>query len=232
MKKKLILGVAIIFVLCIVVVLIVVKNSSSARKDNNITVDKKKEWSATEYIDGKEPSSNVTTTTKEVVTDPSSIVALVNKQYKVSADYKPDDLVEPQIAFSFNYNDEKRKLRKEAAENLELLFQGASYYGYELLGVSGYRSYERQKTLYEYNLIKYGYDYTQEYSAMPGTSEHQIGLAIDISCKSMKGLLRSSFGDTKEGKWVQDNAPKWLGILVTIVEKKHHFCTEFVDFVS
>jgi hypothetical protein len=102
---------------------------------------------------------------------------------------------------------------------LELLFQGAEYYGYTLQGVSGFRSYERQKTIYEYNLVNNGFDYTQVYSAMPGTSEHQTGLAMDITCPSLHGRLSDKFGDMKEGKWLAKNCYKY-GYIVRYPKNK------------
>ncbi|MBE5934830.1 MAG: hypothetical protein E7262_03470 [Lachnospiraceae bacterium] len=220
MKKKLILGVVSAIILCTVAVLVVINSKTEASdvKDRT-TVFNIGAKNREKYVTGEDKDSVVEKTAKKVDTDPSSITVLVNKEYKVPKDYKPDDLVEPNIEFSFNYKDEKRMLRKEAAKYLEALFQGAKKAGYDLLGVSAYRSYERQKMIYEYNLMEYGYDYTQEYSAMPGTSEHQTGLAIDISCKRMSGLLKSSFGETAEGKWVQANAYRY-GYIVRYSKNK------------
>ena len=181
-------------------------------KEDDVTAT----WSVEKYVENTE-ESDVKTNAKKIDKDPDSITVLVNKENSIDKDYKPDDLVEPNIKFSFNYKDEKRKMRKEAANNLELLFQGARYYGYELL--SGFRSYERQKEIYEYNLIKNGFDYTQIYSAMPGTSEHQTGLAMDITCPSLKGVLSDSFGETEEGKWVAKNCYKY-GFIVRYQKNK------------
>ncbi len=219
MKKKIIAIAIVVSLVCVVGIVLVINSTSKASKDDKQTVNKGSKWSAEEYVDAKDKDSAIDKTAVEVDTDPTSITVLVNKEYKVPSDYEPEDLVEPNVAFSFNYKDEKRMLREEAAKQLELLFKGAKRFGYELLGVSGYRSYERQKTLYEFNLMKYGYEYTQKYSAMPGTSEHQTGLAIDISCKSMGGILRTTFADTKEGKWVQNNAYKY-GYVVRYANNK------------
>jgi hypothetical protein len=54
---------------------------------------------------------------------------------------------------------------------------------------------------------------------MPGTSEHQIGLAIDISCKRINGMLASKFGEMEEGIWVQKNAYKY-GYIVRYLSHK------------
>ncbi|WP_277602624.1 D-alanyl-D-alanine carboxypeptidase family protein [Macrococcus armenti] len=44
----------------------------------------------------------------------------------------------------------------------------------------GFRSYETQKALYNNYISMYGYDYASKISAKPGTSEHQLGLAMDM----------------------------------------------------
>lgn len=209
MKKKVLIGAGIAVVIIMVAILLFRIKKSASASDNNGIDEVKATWSVENYVKGEDKASSVVDNAKEIDTDPNSITVLVNKQYSIDKAYKPSDLVIPDIQFSFNYKDEKKYLRKEAAKNLELLFQGAKYFGYELLGVSGYRSYDRQKTLYEYSLLNNGFDYTQVYSAMPGTSEHQTGLAIDISCTKLNGLLTDKFGETKEGKWVYENCYKY-----------------------
>lgn len=215
MKKKLLIGAGIAIVIIVIIVLFRVKKSVSANEDKGA----KAAWNVEDYIEGEDKASSVVNNAKEVDTNPNSKTVLVNKKYGIDKEYKPDDLVIPNIRFSFNYKDEKKYLRKEAAKNLELLFQGAKHYGYDLLGVSGFRSYDRQKTLYEYSLINNGFDYTQVYSAMPGLSEHQTGLAIDISCTNLGGLLTDKFGETKEGKWVYENCYKF-GFIVRYPKNK------------
>ena len=146
-------------------------------------------------------------------TDPKSKTVIVNKEYPISSGYKPDDLVVPDVDFSFDYEDEKRYLRKEAAEALEDMFSDAGENGHILLATSGFRSYGRQTTLYNYNLMQKGYEYTNIYSAKPGTSEHQTGWAIDITCDSADGKLTVEFANTKEGKWVAKNCYKYGFVL-------------------
>lgn len=62
-------------------------------------------------------------------------------------DYKPEDLVVPNVPFSFSGTLEKSYLRKEAAEALERLFDLANKEGIQLNAVSGFRSYDYQKKL-------------------------------------------------------------------------------------
>lgn len=139
-------------------------------------------------------------------TNPTSITVLVNRSYLLPATYVPSDLSEPAIAFSFRYTSEKRKLRKEAADALEKLFEAAAKDNVILYGVSGYRSYTRQKQIYENNVRSRGVTATDSVSAKPGSSEHQSGLSIDVSAKSVGCRLDQALGNTAEGKWLAKNA--------------------------
>ena len=66
--------------------------------------------------------------------------------------------------------------------------------------VSGYRSYETQEKLYNKYVKKDGEKKANTYSAKPGESEHQTGLAFDI------GSVDRSFANTIEAKWLAENA--------------------------
>lgn len=138
---------------------------------------------------------------------------LINRDYELPSDYRPDDLTEPDVRFSFYGSNDKRKLRKKAASALEELFAAAEEDGCILYGVSGFRSYERQSEIYNWNLWQKGSEHTNLYSAKPGTSEHQSGLAIDISCQSAGMQLYENFATTEEGKWVSKNSWKYGFIL-------------------
>lgn len=157
--------------------------------------------------------------TVPVDTIPKSITALVNRNYLLPSNYIPSDLKEPKVRFSFNYKSDKRKLRKEAANALEKMFKAAEKKKIILYGVSGYRSYARQKQIYNRNVALYGKRATDTISAMPGSSEHQTGLTIDISSRSVSFLLDKNFGTTKEGKWVAKNAHTY-GYIIRYPEGK------------
>lgn len=137
---------------------------------------------------------------------PDSITVLVNRVYPLPSDYVPLNLVVPDVKFSFSYLNDKRKMRKVAATALEKLFKAAQEKKLELVGVSGYRSYARQKEIYDRNILTRGQSATDTVSAKPGSSEHQTGLTIDVSAQSVNYRLDQSFGDTKEGQWLAKNA--------------------------
>lgn len=151
---------------------------------------------------------------KFVIQNPLNILALVNKQYALPDHFVPDDLVRPNIPFSFGDADiEKSYLRKEAAHHLELLFQEAKKANIEIFAVSGYRSYERQTSVFDTEANLVGQDAAAAVVAIPGYSEHQTGLAMDISSRSVRLELVEDFGETEEGKWLANNAHKFGFIL-------------------
>ncbi|MBD8842397.1 M15 family metallopeptidase [Paenibacillus sp. CFBP 13594] len=146
---------------------------------------------------------------QSVVTNAESMTVIVNKQRSLPDGYEPDDLVEPNVPFSFDEPHEKRHMRKEAAEALEKLFAGAKADGIELRAVSGYRSYQRQVSIYNNNVKTKGQEYTDRVSSVPGRSEHQTGLAIDVSSPSVGNVLEEVFGTSKEGQWLAEHAAEY-----------------------
>lgn len=176
----------------------------------------------TNMADSKYTDETVVITNHESVEldrDPESITVLVNKELSLPTNYVPKDLVVPNVKFSITYYDEKKLMRKEAAEALEDLFLAAEKDGYTLYGISAYRSYKRQYDIFTNNIKKKGFNHTLKYSAKPGYSEHQTGLAIDVSVKSIRNLLDSSFSNTPEGKWLDKNAHLY-GYIIRYPEDK------------
>jgi len=144
-----------------------------------------------------------------MVLNTSSILLLVNKTRNLPSDYSPSDLVKPRVRFSFDEDIPKRYLRKSAAVALEKLFEAAGNAGHRIYGVSGYRSYATQKSIFERNAAEKGEEVANRTSARPGQSEHQTGLAMDISSAAANYRLLSSFGTTPEGIWVRENAHRF-----------------------
>lgn len=140
------------------------------------------------------------------VTEPDHLFVLVNKLNQLPESYIPADLREPEIRFTFTGPDEKRKLRDVAASGLESMFEAADAASIELFALSGYRSYNRQRDIYNNNVSTRGVEATDKVSARPGHSEHQSGLAMDITSASAGFDLIYAFGDTEEGIWVKENA--------------------------
>ncbi|MGP4061929.1 M15 family metallopeptidase [Halobacillus sp. H74] len=140
------------------------------------------------------------------VDKPESMTVVVNKNRKLPGEYVPPDLTVPDVPFYFNEDHPKKQMREEAARALEELFAAAEKDGLDLVAASGYRSYDRQKEIYERNVEIYGEEETNTFSAKPGTSEHQTGLAMDVTSAEMSFKLEQSFGNTSEGEWLAEHA--------------------------
>lgn len=171
--------------------------------------DNNEEDNEEDIMQNPEPTKAPWTPATEMDLDPTSITVYVNKEYCLPKNYVPENLVMPDIAFDISGISERKHMRIEAARAIEQLFAAALDEGVELYGVSGYRSYERQKEIFLNNIVYKGKKHTLKYSAVPGTSEHQTGLAMDVSSKSVRYKLVTSFAKCKEGLWLADNAHKF-----------------------
>ncbi|WP_404460485.1 D-alanyl-D-alanine carboxypeptidase family protein [Sutcliffiella horikoshii] len=149
-----------------------------------------------------------------VVANPGAMNVMVNKFWSLPEGYRPADLIKPNVPFSFgDENSDRSKLRAEAAESLEVMFNVAKSEGIELYARSGFRSYETQEAIFKNEVATFGYEQAVLYVALPGTSEHQTGLAMDITAKSVGLELVESFEGTAEGKWLAENAHHYGFIL-------------------
>jgi D-alanyl-D-alanine dipeptidase/carboxypeptidase len=74
-------------------------------------------------------------------------------------------------------------LRRDAANILQVVLKNISA-GDRIVPVSGYRSAEEQRKIYDDSLKENGADFTRKFVALPNHSEHQTGLAIDLGLKS------------------------------------------------
>lgn len=111
-------------------------------------------------------------------------IMIANKSYPLPEDYNPGV---DSVAYSA----------------LEEMIKAAKVDGIELFVISGFRSFERQQTLYSNYLLREGRDAADRYSARPGYSEHQTGLAFDLNS------LEFSFGETAEGKWLAEHCAEY-----------------------
>lgn len=154
-----------------------------------------------------------------VVADPTSTLVLVNKHFKLPENYVPKDLVDLDVPFIFAGKSEKKKMRAVAAKPLEEMFAAAAKDGIQLAGVSAYRSHTAQVALFNYYVQRDGEKKALDYSARPGTSEHETGLAIDVSGISGKYAATQAFGGTPEAAWLNKHAQDY-GFIVRYPEGK------------
>lgn len=143
------------------------------------------------------------------LTSLDSINLIVNKQRPLGEDYEPADLVKPDVPLAKS----SVTMRQEAADAMKIMFNAAKEDGISLMIGSGYRSYDYQKTLYNNYVARDGEEEANRYSAKPGQSEHQTGLAADLSGTSGNCYLKGCFKDTDEGVWLKENAWKYGFIL-------------------
>ena len=156
------------------------------------------------------------------VSNPDSILVLVNKNYALHSDYEPNDLVLPNVLALDHKQNQNIYLRKEAAIHLEELFEAAqNEAGITLLARSGYRSYETQLSLYDRYVSQNGKEAADTFSARAGHSEHQTGLAIDVTADSVNGQLVTDFGITDEGIWLKENAHRF-GYIIRYLEEREY----------
>lgn len=115
-------------------------------------------------------------------------ILIVNKSYSLPNDFNPG-------------------INAEAKAALDKMFIAAQAEGCSMHVASGFRSYNTQKKLYENYVKRDGVKGADRYSARPGHSEHQTGLAFDINSANM------GFADTNEAKWLAANSYKYGFIL-------------------
>jgi len=138
----------------------------------------------------EKPTNNTYIPNQALPTSPTIVngFVLANKQNPLPADYNKGEDSYARAAFE----------KMAAAANLD---------GFEIVAFSTFRSFERQETLYNQYVEKDGQEAADRYSARPGYSEHQTGLAFDIGEKNFEQHWASaSFGDTPAGQWVAENA--------------------------
>lgn len=134
---------------------------------------------------------------KYTIDNQNSIYYIVNKQRSLPAGFVPQNLVTAG----------GERVRSDTATALNSLLGAAKKEGVSLRLISGYRSYLEQQKVYSGYVKTDGQAKADTYSARPGYSEHQTGLAIDLGSGSCD--LQTCFGDSKAGKWLAAHAHEY-----------------------
>ncbi len=121
-------------------------------------------------------------------------ILIVNKEYGLPDTYAPGENAEAREAFE--------RMKTDAANE-----------GIYLNAFSTYRSYYTQERLYSNYVYTYGQAPTDTFSARPGFSEHQTGLAFDIGGLDRSLWAQVDFMYTEEAKWLKENCHKYGFIL-------------------
>ena len=149
---------------------------------------------------------------------------LVNKSNQLTAAYAPTDLIDVNSLNSIPAYGDNTKLRKEAAEQLAAMYDNSGITN--LIMSSGFRNFEEQTSLFEEETnsnIAAGLSESDAEAkagtlvAVPGTSEHQLGLAVDFSITEV--VLTEDFKNTTAGQWLANNSYKYGFILRYTLEQ-------------
>lgn len=131
-------------------------------------------------------------------------VLIANKTYSLPESYNPGGLL------------------PECEEAFAVMKRDAAAKGLNIYVSSGFRSFASQKSIYNRYVSRDGRVLADTYSARPGHSEHQTGLAIDLN------TITQSFGKTKEGRWIAEHCHEY-GFILRYPEGKSHitgYCFE------
>ena len=135
----------------------------------------------------------------------NGFLILANKTHPLAQDYKPEDLRSIKY-YAKDRSASGRYMRAEATEKFHKMIEAAKADGLTIVMTTAYRSYSFQKSLWDGYVANAGEAAATRYSARPGQSEHQTGLAVDVSAPSVNYSLTQDFENTKEGKWLAQNA--------------------------
>ena len=149
--------------------------------------------------------------------DYDGYLRLVNKENTLTKNYEPNDLVNVNTLDSITAYGTNTKLREEAALALAKMYKENSV---KYAMSSGFRTFDIQTQLFNEEVAENMQDgKTEEQAkadaativAVPGTSEHQLGLAVDFAIPGV--VLTENFKNTPAGKWLSDNSYKYGFVL-------------------
>lgn len=138
--------------------------------------------------------------------DDLNLLYLVDKKNGLlKSSFVPNNLVAVENPKLYKVNKSGMTIRKEVKEKLEEMVRAFDEDTNRSLFVvsSAYRSFDYQKNLFNYWVSVDGLEEAERESARPGTSQHQLGTAMDF------GSIDDSFAQTLQGKWMYENAWKF-----------------------
>ncbi len=185
---------------------------NNTTKNNTLTEDKTKQEEGDGFVAVEEDNSTL-------FEKSDWKLILVNKQHPIPDDYLFElTTIKGQMQCDVRVLDELNKMIEDAKNE-----------GYKLKICSPYRDEEKQNKLFSKKINKYmkeGYSYMESYKlaaqtvTVPGTSEHEIGLAFDIVSTSYTAL-NEGFGDTNEGQWLKNHCFEY-GFVIRYPEGKEY----------
>ncbi len=234
-KKKMILNtiIAVIFVLLVNLIKIpLLSNANNEEKDEEVTttITTKTTTTATTttllVTENPTTTKKITTTTKAKTTkittttvestEAPDYTGTTSKGYKIETKngitYIDGYLIANKtysLPKSYNPGSLTSTTKSAASEMFDAFIAEK---GVKMWAQSGFRSYDTQKSIYERYVNRDGQKAADRYSARPGHSEHQSGLAFDV-CVTGYACISSGFNDTMPAQWLSENAHKYGFIL-------------------
>lgn len=174
-------------------------NNSDGGSDNNSGNDNNSsDYSGSQYADSQSVSSKgFSIQTINGITYVDGVL-IANKTYSLPSDFIPQD---PEVPVTSQRS--TTSLDRTLMSAWRTMQADASSQGINIYIASAYRSYSYQVNLYNSYVARDGKAAADTYSSRPGNSEHQTGLCFDLNS------IDDSFGDTAEGRWVNDNCYKY-----------------------
>ncbi|MGH2585549.1 MAG: M15 family metallopeptidase, partial [Dehalococcoidia bacterium] len=155
---------------------------------------------------GAKPRASATPAAEQPAAVAGEQQCLVTKKQALSPDYVPNDLtLLPERLIANN----GVQLRQQAADAVVKLVDAAQGEDFTLFVLSGFRSYQEQEKILDQEVQLYGKQTAEKQVAPPGHSEHQLGLAADITCDRAPYELAEDFGNWPEGLWLAAGAAKF-----------------------
>jgi D-alanyl-D-alanine carboxypeptidase len=142
----------------------------------------------------------------EKVKDPNALSVICNKYYQLPSDFTPEHLKSVPEGY-FIADGKTYQLKQNALEAFISMADAAKAEGLSLRIISAYRTNSYQANLYQKYKNNNGQTAADRFSARPGHSEHETGLAIDINDVAM------AFENTKAFSWLTENAHKYGYVL-------------------
>ena len=140
---------------------------------------------------------------KAFPSDDLSLYYLIDKKHTVGADYEPKHLRKLVANDDYIINKTTLALREDADDALHEMARAAKKDGVTLDVSSTYRSYETQERTFNYWVSVDGLEEAERESARPGTSQHQLGAAVDF------GNIEDSYALTDGCKWLNAHANEY-----------------------
>ena len=135
--------------------------------------------------------------------DDLSLYYLIDKKHTVGSDYEPTHLRKLVQNNDYIINKTTLSLREDAADALAEMGRAAKKDGVTLDVSSTYRSYETQERTFNYWVSVDGLEEAERESARPGTSQHQLGAAVDF------GNIEDSYALTDGCKWLNAHSEEY-----------------------